>query len=195
MKHEDLMKKLENLETPEIELSGHRQALKMALLSSGRFKERTIMDWAKILAPVTAAVLLIAVVGFLNVIQPRLQMAQAKEIAMSDLQVRDLMEENELEITEVKLQNGEAYVLLGYQAASWERDAGGDILIAPGEESFSASNVSVCGYILKVDLVEKKATEFGRLYDIISLQDIELDDIDFVQLAPEAAAPEEADLD
>ena len=195
MKHEDLMKKLENLETPEIELSGHRQSLKMALLSSGRFKERTVMNWAKILAPVTAAVLLIAVVGFLNVIQPRLQMAQAKEIAMSDLQVRDLMEENELEITEVKLQNGEAYVLLGYQAASWERDAGGDILTAPGEESFSASNVTVSGYILKVDLVEKKATEFGRLDDIISLQDIELDDIDFVQLAPEAAAPEEADLD
>jgi len=37
MKHEDLIKKLENLETPEIELQGHKQALKMALLSSGRF--------------------------------------------------------------------------------------------------------------------------------------------------------------
>lgn len=195
MKNEDLMKKLENLETPEIELSGHRQALKMALLGSGRFKERTIMDWVKILAPVTAAVLLIVVVGFPNVIQPRLQMAQAKEIAMSNLQVRDLMEENELEITEVKLQNGEAYVLLGYQSAAWERDAGGDILTAPGEESFSASNVSVCGYILKVDLVEKKATEFSSVDDIISLQYIKLDDLEFVQLAPEAAAPEEADLD
>jgi len=195
MKHDDLMKKLENLETPEIELSGHRQILRMALLNSGRFRERTIMDWAKILAPVTAAVLLIAVVGFLNVIQPRLQMAQAKEIAMSNLQVRDLMEENELEITEVKLQNGEAYVLLGYQSAAWERDAGGDILTAPGEESFSASNITVSVCILKVDLVEKKATEFGRVDDTISLQDIELDDIDFVQLAPETAAPEEADLD
>jgi len=63
MKHEDLIKKLENLKTPEIELSGHKRALKMALLSSGRFKERTIMDWAKILAPVATAVLLVAVVG------------------------------------------------------------------------------------------------------------------------------------
>jgi len=63
MKHEDLIKKLENLETPEIELPGHKQALKMALLSSGRFKARTIRDWTKILAPVAAAVLLIAVVG------------------------------------------------------------------------------------------------------------------------------------
>jgi uncharacterized secreted protein with C-terminal beta-propeller domain len=63
MKHEDLIKKLENLKTPDIELTGHKQALKMVLLSSRRFKERTIRDWAKILAPVTAAVLLITVVG------------------------------------------------------------------------------------------------------------------------------------
>ena len=70
MKHEDLIEKLENLETPEIELPGHKQALKMALLDSGRFKERTIMDWVKILAPITAAVLLIAVMGFFAVYKP-----------------------------------------------------------------------------------------------------------------------------
>jgi len=63
MKHEDLIKKLENLKTPDIELTGHKQALKMALLSSGRFRKRTIMDWTKVLAPVATAVILIAVVG------------------------------------------------------------------------------------------------------------------------------------
>jgi len=72
MKHEDLIKKLENLETPEIELPGHKQALKMALLSSGRFKARTIWDWTKILAPVATAVLLIAVMGLLAVYRPEL---------------------------------------------------------------------------------------------------------------------------
>jgi hypothetical protein len=186
------MKKLENLETPEIELSGHRQTLKMALLSSGRFKERTIMDWVKILAPVTAAVLLIAVMGFVHVIQPRLQIAQAKEIAMSNLQVRDLMEENELEITEVRLQNGEAYVLLGYQSAAWERDAGGDILTAPGEESFSTSNITVSGYILKVDLEEDKVTELGQVDEIKGLGDVDLEDIDFAGFEPlESEGPEE----
>jgi len=70
MKHEDLIKKLENLKTPEIELTSHKQALKMVLLSSGHFKERTIMNWAKILAPVTAAVLLIAVLGLFAVYKP-----------------------------------------------------------------------------------------------------------------------------
>jgi len=70
MKHEDLIEKLKNLKTPEIELPGHKQTLKMVLLSSERFKKRTIMDWTKILAPVATAVLLIAVVGILAVVQP-----------------------------------------------------------------------------------------------------------------------------
>ncbi len=63
MKHEDLTKKLENLKTPDIELTGHKRALRMNLLSSGRFKKRTIIDWTKMLAPVATAVILIAVVG------------------------------------------------------------------------------------------------------------------------------------
>jgi len=63
MKHDDLIKKLENLKTPDIELTGHKRALKMALLSSGRFRKRTITDWTKMLAPVATAVILIAVVG------------------------------------------------------------------------------------------------------------------------------------
>lgn len=192
MKHEDLMKKLENLETPEIELSGHRQALKMALLSSGRFKERTIMDWVKILAPVTAAVLLIAVVGFPNVIQPRLQMAQAKEIAMNDPHVQELMGEYGLEITEVKLQNGEAFVLL----TSGQSRPDEDILTAPGEGSFSACNITVSGYILKVDLAEEKVTDFGKVDEIKGLRYMNLEDVDFTKLAlPEDDEPEEEDLD
>jgi hypothetical protein len=195
MKHEDLIRKLENLETPEIELPGHKQALKMALLNSERFKERTIMDWAKILAPVTAAVLLIAVVGFFNVIQPRLQMAQAKEIAMNDPQVQELMEENELEITEVKLQNGEAFVLVAYQVTSVETHPGEDTLPAPGEESFSACNITASGYILKVNLAEEEVTEFGKVDEITGLRDINLEDIDFAKFEPpEGTAPEEADL-
>jgi len=203
MRQEDLIKKLENLETPEIELPGHRQALKMALLNSGRFQQRTIMDWAKILAPITAAVLLIAVMGFFHVIQPQVQIAQAKEIAMSDLQVRELMDENELEITEVKLQNGEAFVLVAYPVASLKSRDSEAALPAPGfafepasrEGSLSAGNVTVSGYILKVDLAEEKVTEFGRVDDITSLWYINLEDIDFANFGPpENEDSEEADL-
>jgi uncharacterized secreted protein with C-terminal beta-propeller domain len=65
MKYEDWVKKLENLKTPDIELAGHRRALRIVLLNSRRFNRMTVMDWAKILAPVTAAVLLVAAVGLL----------------------------------------------------------------------------------------------------------------------------------
>jgi inhibitor of cysteine peptidase len=70
MKHEDFIEKLENLKTPEVELPGHKQALKMALLNSGRFRERTIKNWAKLLAPVAVALLLIAFVGVFAVPKP-----------------------------------------------------------------------------------------------------------------------------
>ena len=196
MKHEDLIQKLEKLETPEIELPGHKQALKMALLGSGRFRERTIMDWAKILAPISAAVLLIAVVGFFNVIQPQLQLARAKGIAMNDPQVQELMEDYELEITEVKLRDGEAFVLL---APELEANSGRGILSeppepAPGEVLPASSGEWFPGYILKVDLLEKKVSEFGEIDEVIALNDINLEDIDFEKFEPpEGAAPEEAD--
>ena len=195
MKHEDLMKKLENLETPEIGLLGHRQALKMALLNSGHFRERTIMDWAKILAPVTAAVILIAVVGFFNVIQPRLQMAQAREIAMSDPQVQQLAADNGLEIMEVELRNGEAFILLGGQDTFSEADNGGRILVAPGEESLTAGSVTTSGYILKISLTEEEVTGFGQVDELKGLRDVDLEVVDFVEFESlESQGPEE-DLD
>ena len=200
MKHEDLIQKLENLETPEIELPGHKQALKMALLGSGHFRERTIMDWAKILAPISAAVLLIAVVGFFGVIQPQLQIARAKGIVMNDLLVQELMEDYELAITEVKLRNGEAFVLL---APELKTESGRGMLSesgppepAPGETEVSPAPPGelVPGYILKVDLLEKKVSEFGEIDEVIALRDINLEHIDFAKFEPsEGAAPEEAD--
>ena len=67
MKYDDFIKKLESIKTPDIELPGHRQLLKTFLLSSGRFRERSVVNWAKVFAPVAAAVLLITLVGVFGV--------------------------------------------------------------------------------------------------------------------------------
>ena len=117
MKEEGLISKLEDLETPDIDLPGHRKALRAALINSDRFQRRTAMGWARILAPVAAAVALMAVFGFFNIIQPQLHIAQAREIASTDAHVQALMTEYGLAITEVQLQDGEAYVLLAPQPA------------------------------------------------------------------------------
>ena len=115
MRKEDLIKKLENIKTPEIEIQSHKQRLKMALLSSGYFKEEKIMNpimfWTKRLVPAGIALALILVVGF-NVIQPKLQIARAMEIAKNDPQIQQLMKDYGVEIKQVKLQDGKAYVLL-----------------------------------------------------------------------------------
>ncbi len=207
MKHEDLVQKLETLETPDIELPGHRQTLRMALLNSRRFRKRTTADWARILAPVTAALVLIVVVGFFNVIQPQLQIVQAKDIASNNPHVQALLEEYGLEIAEVKLQGDQAFVLLAPQCArllAGDSDRAGvpipgwagEPVPAPEEGSFVPEEGLFAGYVLRVDLLEKKVSGFGQLHEVTGLGDIDLEEIDFASLEPpEVAAPEEAGVD
>jgi len=197
MKHEDLIEKLKNLKTPEIELPGHKQALRVALLNSGHFKQRTIMDWAKILAPITAAVAIIVVMAFFNVIQPQLQIARAKEIARNDPYVQALIEEHELDIAGVQLRDGGVFVLLALPVAETrDQSTPEGCRIVRDALSPSSEEELFSGYILKVDLLEKRVSEFGEIDEVTALKDINLEDIDFVKLEPaETAAPEEADLE
>lgn len=207
MKHEDLVQKLETLETPDIELPGHRQTLRMALLNSGRFRKRTTADWARILAPVTAALVLIVVVGFFNVIQPQLQIVQAKDIASNNPHVQALLEEYGLEIAEVKLQGDQAFVLLAPQSArllAGDSDPAGvpipgwsgEPVPGPEEGSSVPEEELFAGYVLHVDLLEKKVSGFGQIHEVTGLGDIDLEAIDFASLEPpDVAAPEEAGVD
>ena len=116
MKIEDLVKKLENLNLPEIDtqspkVQSHKRRLKIALLSSGYFGEDKIVFWTKRLVPAGIALALILAVGF-GTIQPKLQIARAMEIAKNDPQIQQLMKDYGVEIKEVKLQDGKAFVLL-----------------------------------------------------------------------------------
>ena len=152
MKHEDLIKKLEHLKTPEIELPGHKQALRMSLLSSGRFKERMIMNWAKVLAPITAALIIMAVVGFLVV-------DRAGPLYLGDSQISRFTSYKELQ--EFIGKNAK------YKQFYWGVSRG-DVILAPGnaegfapapsvtEDSatgYSATNIQVAG-VDEADIVK-----------------------------------------
>ncbi len=146
MKYDDLIKKLENLKAPDIELPGHRQALKMFLLNSGRFRKRTTMNWAKVLAPIAAAVLLIAVVVvFVN--NPAPLRLGGKEISKfsSYEQLQNFIKTN-----------------AGYKQFYWGFSRG-DVFLAPGgaenaapapaTSDYSTTNIQVAG-VDEADIVK-----------------------------------------
>jgi len=145
MKHEDIIKKLENLKTPEIELPGHRQALKMALLNSGRFKERTIMDWTKILAPITAALLLIAVVGVFAMTKPGAPVALLGENQISRFSSYEELQDF------VKANAQSKYIAWGPSRFWLEMDEGS--APAPATTYYSATNIQVAG-VDEADIVK-----------------------------------------
>jgi inhibitor of cysteine peptidase len=143
MKHEDLIEKLEHLKTPEIELPGHKQVLKMALLNSERFREKTIMNWAKVLAPITAALLLIAVVGVFVVNKPGPLYLEGNQISRfsSYEQLQDFVKTN-----------------AKYRAFPWRDvvlapESGQGAALAPAATDYSTTNIQVAG-VDEADIVK-----------------------------------------
>jgi inhibitor of cysteine peptidase len=163
MKHDDLMHKLENLETPEIELHGHKQALKMFLLNSGRFNQRPIMHWAKVFAPIAAAVLLIAMVGLFVVNAP--ESGAPFDLAnLGGNQINRFSSYDEFEefVTE-NTQNKAYYRAPGLfflditGGVIWKASAESNALFAPGADDsstdYSATNIQVAG-VDEADIVK-----------------------------------------
>ena len=145
MKHEDFIEKLEHLKTPEIELPGHKQALKMALLNSRRFKERIITNWAKILAPVTAALLLIAVVGVFVVNNPW-------HLPLGGNQISRFASYEELQAF-VKANAGYKQFYWGFFRGEAFLAPGGAENAAPAASDHSTTNIQVAG-VDEADIVK-----------------------------------------
>jgi len=154
MKHDDLIKKLENLKTPDIELTGHKRALKMALLSSGRFKARTIMDWTKILAPVATAVVLIAVMGVLAVVQPEPMFTPVGENQISKFssygELENFVRTNAQHKTSVWRNDFFDFATTGPPSAA---ESGEGSSLAPSDLDFSTTNIQVAG-VDEADIVK-----------------------------------------
>jgi uncharacterized secreted protein with C-terminal beta-propeller domain len=148
MKHDDLIKKLENLETPEIELSGHKRALKMALLSSGRFRKRTIMDWTRMLAPVATAVILIAIVGLLVDTPGRVYLGGSQISKFSSYsELEDFVRTNTQNV--IKRDSG-SWALLGEGEGE---PAGVPAATEDSGTGYSATNIQVAG-VDEADIVK-----------------------------------------
>jgi hypothetical protein len=109
---EDLIKKLEKIKTPEIEISSHKRKLRQVLLNQYQ-KEKKNWLFFSIFQKFAFASLGLVLIFFIfnNLIYPGYSLAKAKEIALKDPQIKELIEKGG-EIKDVKIIKNRAYVLI-----------------------------------------------------------------------------------
>jgi hypothetical protein len=112
MELEELIKKMENMEVPPIEIRAHKQKLRMALLNSECFKGKASIFSFKRIMFLTSATAVTIVVLSVTVINPRLMEASAMEIVRKDPQIQKIILENKMFIKEIKIKDGHAFALL-----------------------------------------------------------------------------------
>jgi hypothetical protein len=113
MEEKNLIEKLEKTSIiPEIEISSHKRKLREILLSKYPREKRNwvIFNIFQKTIPIGIAIILIFFT-INNLIYPSYTLAKAKEIALKDPQVKELIEKGAV-IKDVKIVKGRAYVLI-----------------------------------------------------------------------------------
>jgi len=118
MEKEDLIKKLESIELPDIKIESHKKGLKMALLSSDYFKKPSFFEVFRKSLVFSVPALVVLIIFSITIIQPKFIEAKAIGIVKNNPEVKKLMEENNMVLSEVKVKNGKAYVLVNIQKES-----------------------------------------------------------------------------
>lgn len=161
MEEKDLIKKLENIRVPEIEIKGHKKELKMALFNSDYFQKRDFFQvFKRSLAFAVPALALLLILGF-NIIEPRLAEANALRLAMNNPEIKRLMEENNMVLSDVKVSGGKAYVLLKPQEkteSGQEKDSSIKIEKAKGDEA-----EDIEGAIIEISLEKKQVIKINPI--------------------------------
>ena len=113
MKKNDLIKKLKEISLPEIEIPSHRRELKRVLLAKFHREKRTweIFNILKKAVPVGAVAIILIVLILNNVTLPKYTLAQAKEIALENPQIKELIERGAI-VKDVKILKNKGYVLI-----------------------------------------------------------------------------------
>lgn len=132
-----MIKKMENMEVPSIEIQDHKRKLKIALLDSECFKGRASFFSFKRIVFLTSAVAVTMFFLSVIVINPRLMEASAMDIANNDPQIKKMISENGMFIKEIKVKDGKAFALL----VSVERD----LKSLSAEETGSVAEIDISG--------------------------------------------------
>jgi hypothetical protein len=155
MEENNLIKKLEEISPPEIELPSHKRGLKQTLLNR-YYKEKrnwAIFDIFRKLVPIGAVVIILTVLLVNNFILPTYTPTQAREIATKNPQVQNLIEEGAV-IQDIKILKDKGYVLLQGQQEEIRETVGAK------EEFFTEE---FFGALAEVDLKKKQVSKIENV--------------------------------
>jgi len=113
MKEEDLIKKLEGIKLPEIEIKSHRERLKLVLLENylQETKKGELFGFLRKVVPATAFLIISCFLIFNNLIFPKYNLAKAKEIALQSDEIKSWIDKGAT-IKDAKVIDGKVYVLI-----------------------------------------------------------------------------------
>lgn len=172
MEKEDLIKKLEEIKLPEIEIKSHKEGLKLALLKNYLWETRKgeLFGFLRKAVPAAAFLVISCFLIFNNLIFPKYNLAKAKEIALQNDEIKSWIDKGAT-VKDVKVIDGKAYVLI--QPAESEKkiieteesqdisEFKGEVMtpsVAPisGEEEFK-------GALAEINIKEKKISSIEKL--------------------------------
>lgn len=166
MKEEDLIKKIERIELPEVELSGHRHKLRRFLMSRHSIEQKR-GEVFSFLRPVLVggfafAILLAVILNASFFTRPSL--ALAKEIALQDSRVRSLIDRGAI-IKETELADNKGYLLVQLtESRPAPASAEGSVFFSAKERgSLSPFGPNQAVFLIEVDFKGKKVSDLKEI--------------------------------
>jgi hypothetical protein len=160
MKDEELIKKLEETDFPEIEIKSHKAGLRFALLNSDYFKKPDYINiFRKSLAFSVSALAIFVIMGFF-VIGPKLTEARVLGIAKNNPEVQKLMKENNMVFSEIKIRGDIAYVLINAPQENKKAEQKNSAIIIQKVEKID-NNVE--GAIVELNIKENKIIKINMI--------------------------------
>lgn len=162
METKDLIKKLENIDIPEVEIKSHKAGLRFALLNSDYFKKTDFLEVFKryfyFAVPVFATALAILAI---TVIQPKLTEAKVLGIAKDNPEIKKLIEEKNMALSDVKIKDGKAYVLLNSPSDANPITEKNSVITLKKVEQNASDDIE--GAIVEVNLKNKQVDQINSI--------------------------------
>lgn len=159
MEKDDLIKKLEEVSLPEIEISSHKRKLRTALLAKyfPEKKKAAVFDIFQKLAPVGVIALILLVFAANSFLFPQSSLAKAREIALRDPQIKEMMAKG-ADIKNIEIVGKKAYVLVGPAKAVPEK-----AMVPSLAAGKAGAKEEILGVLAEINFQEKRVAKINKI--------------------------------